>query len=280
MIEDHRLSLKEWMAIDKSVLRATGLKLREKLIMSNVIGPVTVEAGSPKENEVSQSEQEAQRIRGLLRPQWAGIREDLIPQGYVVIAGKLTPSHERAKQAVRDLLMWVGEDPDRQGLRDTPERVVRALTEMTEGYRANPEWILSKVFEEDHDEMVVVRGIAFTSLCEHHLLPFSGTADVGYIPKIDDEGRGKVVGLSKIARLVECFARRLTIQERLTKQIASEIEKRLGAIGVGVVIRASHSCMGCRGVKKPSAMMVTSVMLGVLRTDTAARAEFLHLCEG
>lgn len=158
-----------------------------------------------------------------------------------------------------------------KGMEDTPQRVYRALVEMTSGYREDPATILSTVFEEPCDEVVVLKGIQFVSLCEHHMLTFTGTVDVGYIP-------GKVVGLSKLARLVDCFARRFQIQERMTRQIATSIMEHLKAEGAAVVVRAVHSCMACRGVKKQGATMVTSSMLGSFRTDVAARMEFLHLC--
>lgn len=176
----------------------------------------------------------------------------------------------KAEQGIQELLKAVGEDPTRSGLTDTPERVVKAFLEMTCGYKQDPAQILGRTFEDSYDEVVIVRNIAFTSLCEHHLLPFLGSADVGYIP-------GKVVGLSKIPRLVDCFACRLQMQERLTRQIAEAIEKHLEARGVAVVIRGSHSCMGCRGVKKPGAEMVTSVTLGMFRDNASARSEFLAL---
>lgn len=175
--------------------------------------------------------------------------------------------------AVRRLLQFIGEDPEREGLLDTPKRVVKAYAEMTAGYSEDPAAILSTTFDDRCDEMVMLRGIDFVSLCEHHLLPFTGTAVVGYVPG------DRVVGLSKLARLVECYARRLQVQERLTNQIAYALLDHLDARGVGVVIRAHHSCMGNRGVRKPGAEMVTSAMLGVLRDDTAARAEFLALAD-
>lgn len=175
--------------------------------------------------------------------------------------------------AVVRLLEHVGEDPTRPGLADTPDRVLRALAEMTSGYQLDPAEILARQFPDDYDEMVIVRGVTFTSLCEHHMLAFTGTATVGYIPA---PGLG-VVGLSKLARLVDCFARRLQVQERLTMQVADAIEEHLHPVGVGVVIRAEHSCMGCRGVRKPGAEMVTSAMRGALRTKPEARAEFLAL---
>ena len=175
-----------------------------------------------------------------------------------------------AERAVATLLEYVGEDPSRDGLRDTPARVVRSLRELTSGYDSDPSAILSRTFEESSDELILLRGIEFHSTCEHHLLPFHGTVTVGYLP-------GRVVGISKLARLVDCFARRLQIQERLTNQIAHAIETHLEARGTGVVVSARHLCMACRGVRKESTVMVTSAMLGGLRTDAASRAEFLRL---
>lgn len=175
------------------------------------------------------------------------------------------------EDAVVRLLSFVGEDPGRDGLVDTPRRVVGALGEMTSGYAENPAEILGRTFAVDCDEMVVVRGIDFVSLCEHHVLPFTGTVDVAYIPG------PRVLGLSKIARLVDCFARRLQVQERLTQQIATAIDTHVDARGVGVVVRARHHCMGCRGVRKPGAEMVTSALFGLMKDDEKARAEFLAL---
>jgi len=188
-------------------------------------------------------------------------------------------SENGPEDGVLRLIEAVGEDPKREGLLETPKRVVKAFREMTAGYKEDPKEILSRVFEDDCDEIVAVRGISFVSLCEHHLLPFSGVASVGYLPKIDDKGRGHVVGLSKLARLVDCFARRFQMQERLTRQIATTLFTTLEARGAGVVIRASHSCMGCRGVKKPGAEMITSVCLGQFRTDEKTRAEFMSLLQ-
>lgn len=179
---------------------------------------------------------------------------------------------QMATAAVRTLLLFVGEDPDRDGLVNTPARVVRAWAELTAGYKEDAAEILSTTFAERYDEMVVMRGISFHSLCEHHILNFSGTVSLGYIP-------GKVVGISKLARLVQCFAKRLQIQERMTQQIAQAIEAHLEAKGVGVVIRAHHLCMGCRGVRQPETELVTSSMLGDLRKQGSARAEFLRLIE-
>jgi GTP cyclohydrolase I len=180
------------------------------------------------------------------------------------------PGATGAQEAVSTLLRFIGEDIDRDGLRDTPARVVKTWREMTSGYAEDPAEILSRTFEESSDEMIILRGISFYSTCEHHLLPFYGEAVVGYLP-------GKVVGISKLARLVECFAKRLQIQERMTRQIAESIEKYLEARGVAVVLRAHHLCMGCRGVRQEETEMVTSSMLGTLRTDATSRSEFLKL---
>ena len=176
-----------------------------------------------------------------------------------------------AEEAVATLLRFIGEEPERDGLRDTPARVVKAWREMTAGYAEDPAEILSRTFDESSDELVILRGISFYSTCEHHLLPFYGQAVVGYLP-------GKVVGISKLARLVECFAKRLQVQERMTRQIAAAVETHLEARGVGVVLSAHHLCMGCRGVRQEETEMVTSSMLGTLRTDATSRAEFLRLC--
>ena len=177
-----------------------------------------------------------------------------------------------AEDAVATLLRFIGEDPDREGLADTPSRVVRAWREMTAGYGEDPAEILSRTFDESSDELIILRGISFYSTCEHHLLPFYGEACVGYLP-------GKVVGISKLARLVNCFAQRLQVQERMTRQIADAIEEHLDARGVGVVVRAHHLCMGCRGVRQQETDMVTSSMLGTLRSDATSRSEFLRLCK-
>ena len=179
---------------------------------------------------------------------------------------------DAAEDAVSTLLRFIGEDPSREGLADTPARVVRAWREMTAGYQEDPAEILSRTFDESSDELIILRGISFYSMCEHHLLPFYGEACVGYLP-------GKVVGISKLARLVNCFAHRLQVQERMTRQIADAIETHLHARGVGVVLRAHHLCMGCRGVRQQETDMVTSAMLGTLRTDATSRSEFLRLCK-
>jgi len=175
------------------------------------------------------------------------------------------------EDAVRRLLEYVGEDPTREGLLDTPKRVVKAFREMTCGLQMEPASVLGTVFNETSDEMVVVKGIRFSSMCEHHLLPFTGTAAVGYVPD------NKVVGLSKIPRLVEVFAKRPQVQERMTNQISQTLIDVLKPLGVGVVVKAHHSCMGCRGVRQPDAEMITSSMLGCMREDPASRHELLRL---
>lgn len=178
---------------------------------------------------------------------------------------------DSAQRLVRDLIVAVGEDPDREGLRDTPRRIAAMYQELFEGLQHDPVAVLSVGFEEGHDEMVILREIPFYSMCEHHFLPFHGEAHVGYLPD------GRIVGLSKIARAVDIFARRPQVQERLTGQIADCIEDVLGAKGVGVVIEAEHLCMTARGVRKPGSRMVTSAMRGRFREDSNTRQEFLDL---
>jgi GTP cyclohydrolase I len=173
-------------------------------------------------------------------------------------------------EAVRTLLVELGEDPDRGGLAGTPERVRRMFAELTEGYHTDPDVLLNKAaFEVDYDEMVVVRDIEFFSLCEHHLLPFFGKAHVGYLP------RGRIIGLSKIPRVVDMYAHRLQVQERLTQQVAGFLMERLNPKGVGCVVEATHLCTVMRGVRKQEATMVTSSMLGTFRADARTRSEFL-----
>ena len=178
---------------------------------------------------------------------------------------------EAAEDAVRRLIAAIGEDPDREGLRDSPRRIAAMYRELFDGLDQDPAAVLSVGFEEGHDELVILREIPFHSMCEHHFLPFHGQAHVGYLPN------GRIVGLSKIARAVEIFARRPQVQERLTSQIADCIETVLDARGVGVVIEAEHLCMTARGVRKPGAKMVTSGMRGAFRSDANTRQEFLEL---
>jgi GTP cyclohydrolase I len=174
--------------------------------------------------------------------------------------------------AVRTLLAEIGEDPARDGLVNTPQRVRRMYAELTEGYRTDPDQLINGAcFEVDYDEMVVVRDMEFFSLCEHHLLPFIGKAHVGYLP------RGRVIGLSKIPRIVDMYAHRLQVQERMTKQVADFLMERLDPKGVACVIEASHLCTVMRGVRKQQATMVTSAMLGTFRRDARTRSEFLTL---
>ena len=175
-------------------------------------------------------------------------------------------------ELVESLLVELGEDTERQGLKATPDRVARALRELTDGYGVRPEEVIAgAIFDQDYDEMVVVKDINFYSLCEHHLLPFFGQVHVGYLPK------GKVVGLSKIPRLVEVFSHRLQLQEQLTRQIAEAPNESLAPRGVGVVVEARHLCMEMRGVEKAGGHMMTSCMLGTFRRDPRTRAEFLDL---
>ena len=174
--------------------------------------------------------------------------------------------------AIRKILEEIGENPDRQGLVDTPKRIEKMYKELTRGYSQTPEELInSALFDVDYDEMVVVTHIDFHSLCEHHMLPFFGVAHVGYIPK------GKVVGLSKIPRIVDMYARRLQVQERMTAQIANVLQDQLQPDGVGVVIEGYHMCMSMRGVEKAKAKMITSTLLGSFREDPSTRSEFLEL---
>ncbi len=182
----------------------------------------------------------------------------------------------RAEAAVRELLLAVGEDPDRPGLRDTPGRVARAYAETFAGLWQDPGEILATVFDEDHDELVLVKDIPMYSTCEHHLVPFHGAAHVGYIPGVD----GRVTGLSKIARLVDVYARRPQVQERMTRQIADAVDEHLKPRGVLVVIEAEHLCMGMRGIRKPGSITVTSAVRGIIRDNAATRAEAMGLVLG
>ena len=179
---------------------------------------------------------------------------------------------DRIPALVEALLGELGEDVERQGLKATPGRVSRALRELTDGYDVAPEDVIAgAVFDQDYDEMVLVKDIPFYSLCEHHMLPFFGSCHVGYLPK------GKVVGLSKIPRLVEMFAHRLQLQERMTREIAEALSSALAPKGVGVVVEARHLCMEMRGIQKRGSQMITSCMLGTFRRDPRTRAEFLDL---
>lgn len=182
------------------------------------------------------------------------------------------PSRQEAETAVQTLIKWAGDDPSREGLLDTPKRVVNSYEEYFAGYNTDPHEILTRTFEETdgYDEMVVLRNIQFQSHCEHHMAPIIGMAHVAYIPQ------SRVVGISKLARLVESYAKRLQIQERLTSQIAKTIQTVMQPLGVGVVIDAQHQCMTTRGVHKPNVSMITSCMLGSFRENPATRSEFLN----
>jgi GTP cyclohydrolase I len=183
------------------------------------------------------------------------------------------PTRAEAEAAVRTLIGWAGDDPEREGLRGTPERVVRSYEEFFAGYGTDPEEILARTFEEveGYDDMVVLRGIRFESYCEHHMVPIIGIAHIGYLP------RNRVVGISKLARVIEVFSKRLQIQEKMTAQIATTIDRVLNPVGVAVVIEGEHQCMTTRGVHRPGVAMVTSQMMGVFRDNEATRKEFLSI---
>lgn len=182
--------------------------------------------------------------------------------------------HPRIERAVREILHAVGEDPDREGLLETPARVARMYAEMFSGLHQDPKAHLRKAFTEKYDEIVLVRDISFTSMCEHHLLPFTGRAHIGYLPD------GRVLGLSKLARIVEVVSHRPQVQERMTEQIADLLVEDLGAKGVAVVVEASHSCMTIRGIRKPGSLCVTSAMKGIFRSNVSSRAEVMSLIYG
>jgi GTP cyclohydrolase IA len=182
----------------------------------------------------------------------------------------------RAEAAVRELLFAIGEDPDREGLKRTPARVARAYGEVFAGLFVDPDSVLEATFDEDHDELVLVKDIPLYSICEHHLLPWHGTAAIGYIPGPD----GRITGLSKLARLVDLYARRPQVQERLTSQVADALRKGLQPQGVIVVIQAEHLCMAMRGIRKPGSLTVTSAVRGIFQSDPRTRAEALSLVLG
>ncbi|MBW8040378.1 MAG: GTP cyclohydrolase I FolE [Planctomycetes bacterium] len=185
--------------------------------------------------------------------------------------GKTIVDTERIEKAVREILLAVGEDIEREGLKETPERVARMYTELLAGMQKDPKEHLRSVFKENYEEIVLLRGVPFYSICEHHLMPFIGQANVAYLPS------GAILGISKLARIVDCFARRLQAQERLTYQIADFIMNNLKPQGVAVVLEASHSCMTIRGVKKPGSVMVTSALRGIFKRDSKSRSEIMSL---
>ena len=196
-----------------------------------------------------------------------------IPNTENIIKFNPDPSREEAMQAVKTLIAWAGDNPNREGLIETPKRVVDAYKEFFEGYTMNPDEILTKTFEEveGYDEMVIIKNIRLESHCEHHIVPILGIAHVAYMPN------KRVVGISKLARLVDVYAKRLQIQETLTSQIAETIQRVLDPLGVAVIIDASHQCMTTRGVHKPESSTVTSRMLGVFKTNENLKSEFMEL---
>jgi GTP cyclohydrolase I len=197
--------------------------------------------------------------------------DDYITEDEAAQSGLLSPASEQIKTAIRSILESVGEDPERDGLKNTPLRVARMYEEILQGYHIDPETLINgALFEVAYDEMVVVKDIEYYSLCEHHILPFYGVAHVAYIP------RGKVLGLSKIPRVVDMFARRLQVQERMTRQIADFLNDVLHPRGVAVVVEGAHLCSMMRGVRKANARMVTSAVLGGFKTDARTRSEFFE----
>jgi GTP cyclohydrolase I len=198
--------------------------------------------------------------------------DELSPQA--ALAVEFAVDLPRIERAVREILAAVGEDPNREGLRETPARVARMYAELFRGLHQDPAEHTRKFFSEKYDEIVLVRDITFESVCEHHLLPFMGKAHIGYLPA------GKVIGLSKLARVVEVVSRRPQVQERMTEQIADLLVNELGAKGVGVVVEATHTCMTIRGIRKPGSLCVTSAMKGLFRTNPASRQEVMQLIYG
>ena len=202
--------------------------------------------------------------------------EDSFPPRLAAVRPGRGIDHARVERAVREILLAVGEDPDRDGLRDTPARVARAYAEQFSGLQQRPEDVLTTLFDADHDEMVLVRDIEVYSTCEHHLVPFYGLAHIGYIPN----EKGQITGLSKLARLIDIFAKRPQVQERMTSQVADALMTVLEPRGVIVVVEAEHLCMTMRGVRKPGAKTVTSAVRGIFRDSDSTRAEAMSLLFG
>jgi GTP cyclohydrolase I len=214
-------------------------------------------------------------VATLSKPIHGGVPDD--ETGPIGSSNELAPlpiDHARLRRAVREILIAVGENPDREGLLDTPDRVARMYAEIFAGLHTDPTVFLQKTFTQKHDEMVLVKDIEFSSTCEHHLLPFFGKAHIAYLPN------GQIVGLSKLARVVDAVARRPQVQERMTEEIADLIETHLKARGVGVIIEANHSCMSIRGVRKPAAMTITSSMRGGFLDNPMTRNELMALIFG
>ncbi|HZZ51072.1 MAG TPA: GTP cyclohydrolase I FolE [Pseudonocardia sp.] len=203
-------------------------------------------------------------------------RPDDIPTRGPELPERNAFDRQRAEAAVRELLYAIGEDPEREGLAETPRRVAAAYQEMLAGLYENPDSVLDKTFAEDHEELILVSDIPLYSMCEHHLAPFHGVAHVGYIPSVD----GRVTGLSKIARLVDLYAKRPQVQERLTAQVADALVRRLTPRGVIVIIEAEHLCMSMRGIRKPGSRTTTSAVRGIFKGNAASRAEALALIRG
>ncbi len=220
----------------------------------------------PRATDVSEREADGQDAVDRPRAASGDLADDLGAARAVDLA--------RIERAVREILSAVGEDADREGLRETPARVARMYAELLSGLREDPRVHLRKFFTEKYDEVVLVRDISFNSLCEHHMMPFMGKAHIGYMPD------GRVVGLSKLARVVECVARRPQVQERMTEQIADLLIEELQVRGVAVVIEAVHTCMTVRGVRKPGSVCVTSAMKGIFRSNPSSRAEIMTLIYG
>lgn len=195
------------------------------------------------------------------------------------MSNQRTVSSNEASGCITKLLLYLGEDPEREGLKNTPRRVVKSYEKLFGGYKQNPSDILKPIFHESYQQMVILKDIRFYSTCEHHMLPFFGTCHIGYIPGPSQDGY-RLVGISKLARLVECFSRRLQVQERLTEEIATAIDTILEPVGVAVVIEAQHFCMTSRGVEKQDAKMMTNSMLGVMRDISKARLEFFNSIRG
>jgi GTP cyclohydrolase I len=198
------------------------------------------------------------------------------PDTGVPVEGATEVDLARAEKAVRELLLAIGEDPDREGLQRTPARVARAYAETMAGLFVDPDEVLQTTFDENHDELVLVKDIPLYSTCEHHLVPWHGTAAVGYIPGED----GRITGLSKLARVVDLYARRPQVQERLTAQVADAVMRRLQPRGVIVVVQAEHLCMAMRGIRKPGSTTMTSAVRGIMKSDPRSRAEALNLILG
>jgi GTP cyclohydrolase I len=254
------------------VAARTGLKLTESPVSgTTLIVDDLVDTGAT----LAQYHAAGYAVDTLYRKPWSPLN---VAAGATLVEDWLAFPWERDEgeptDAVVRILQHIGEDPTRDGLKDTPKRVLKAYREMTAGYDEDPADILATTFDVSFDEMIVLTDVPYTSLCEHHMLTFTGTATIGYIPK---QG-GRVVGLSKLARLLDCYARRLQVQERLTNQIADAIVQHLDPLGVGVVIRGNHSCMCARGIKKRGEM-VTSRLVGKMRDDGVVRAEFLSLAQ-